>query len=67
MVNLTISIEGFDPLEEIKEPLNHYGPYPGEAFKAVKGLMEWWFIWTGNEVRRPTELEQYLFNNTKVK
>ncbi|WP_461533449.1 hypothetical protein [Sinomicrobium sp.] len=57
-------IEGHNPIKEVTEIAAHYGCYNGQAIEA-KGNGQyshvWRYIWTDKGLRKPTELESYLF------
>ena len=61
---IRMTIEGHDPVKEVTEIAVHYGCYNGQAIIA-KGngqyKHEWRYIWTDKGVRKPNELETYLF------
>lgn len=62
MNTVKMYIKGFSPLDEIMEQLIHAG-WPVGTPLWVKGDTGhvWFFIVTKNGIRKPTDLESYLF------
>lgn len=63
---LRMTIKGHNPLAEVTYECVGYGCYEGQAIEA-KGSGNhahvWRFIWTSKGLRKPTELESYLFRS----
>ena len=59
---IIINIAGFSPVCEVLEILKDSGIPKGTPIKAyATGMGYWHYIWIGNDVRKPIELENYLF------
>lgn len=59
---LKFFIKGFDPVAEASKAMEHFGAYEGQPVmcKGIQGHV-WHYVYTNGTVRKPAEIEAYLF------